>query len=146
MKINNFDLIQIQNVLNENSNKKLPQKISFAITKNIIQLNDDFEIYQKSLQKIFSSYDNYIIKNEDGKPKVNKQGIPLVDKEHQEDFNKELMELLQTEINIELYQIEEDAFNYEDNDRYDALSAQDIYNLQKIICKQNDNKESKEDD
>lgn len=141
MKINNLDLVQIQHVLNENSNKKLPQKISFAIIKNIMQLNNDFEIYQKALQKIFSSYNEYIIKDENGKPKTNNWGIPLINKEHQEDFNKELMELLQTEIEIELYQIEEDAFNYEDNDRYDALSAQDIYNLQKIICKQ----ESKED-
>ena len=145
MRINNFDLIQIQNVLNNNSDKKLPQKISFAIIKNMMQLDKDFEVYQKALQKIFSSYDKYIIKDENGKPKINKQGIPLIDKEHQEDFNEELMELLQTKIEIKLYQIEEDAFDYEDNGRYDALSAQDIYNLQKIICKQGNNEESKED-
>lgn len=145
MRINNFDLIQIQNILNNNSDKKLPQKISFAIIKNMMQLDKDFEVYQKALQKIFSSYDKYIIKDENGKPKINKQGIPLIDKEHQEDFNEELMELLQTKIEIELYRIEEDAFNYEDNGRYDALSAQDIYNLQKIICKQGNNEELKED-
>ena len=142
MKVNNFSLIQIFNILNENSNKKFPQKISFAITKNLIQLNKDYEIYQKALEKIFSSYDNYMFKDENGNPKVNKQGIPLIDKNHQEDFDKELTELLQTEIDIELYTIEEDAFNYEDNERYDALSPQDIYNLQSILCKQ---KESKED-
>lgn len=144
MKINNFDLIQMQYILNENSNKKLPQKISFAILKNIMQLNNDYQIYQKSLQKIFSSYDEYIIKDENGKPQVNNQGIPLVEEKYQKEFNKELMELLQIEIEIKLYQIEEDAFNYEDSDRYDALSAQDIYNLQMILCKQS-NDESKED-
>lgn len=145
MKISNFDLVQIHNVLNDNSNKKFPQKISFAIIKNIMQLNKDFEVYQKALQKIFSSYDEYIIKDKNGKPETDNQGIPLIDKEHQEEFNKELIELLQTKIEIELYRIEEDAFNYEDNDRYDALSAQDIYNLQKIICKQGNNEELKED-
>lgn len=142
MKIDNFTLIQIFNILNANSNKKFPQKISFAITKNLIQLNKDYEIYQKALEKIFSSYDDFIIKDEEGKPKVNKQGIPLIDKKYQKDFDKELTELLQTEIEINLYTIEEDAFNYEDNERYDALSPQDIYNLQNILCKQ---KESKED-
>lgn len=142
MKIDNFTLIQIFNILNANSNKKFPQKISFAITKNLIQLNKDYEIYQKALEKIFSSYDDFIIKDEEGKPKVNKQGIPLIDKKYQKDFDKELTELLQTEIEINLYTIEEDAFNYEDNERYDALSPQDIYNLQMILCK---TKESKED-
>ena len=85
---------------------------------------------------------DFIIKDEEGKPKVNKQGIPLIDKKYQKDFDKELTELLQTEIEINLYTIEEDAFNYEDNERYDALSPQDIYNLQMILCK---TKESKED-
>ena len=145
MKINNFNLIQIENILNKYSEKKLPQKISFAITKNIIQLNENLEIYQKTLQKIFSSYDEYIIKDENGKPKVDKQKIPMVDKEHQENFNKEIMDLLSIEIEVDLYQIEEDAFNYEDNDRYDILSAQDIYNLQIILCKQNNKEELKED-
>ena len=145
MKINNFDLIQIYNILDKNSNKKLPQKITFAITKNIIQLSSDFEIYQKSLQKIFSSFDDYLIKDENGQPKMNKNGIPLIDPFYQKDFDKEIMELLNTKINVNFYQIEEDSFNYEDNDRYDVLSAQDILNLQRILCKQENDKELKED-
>ena len=54
---------------------------------------------------------------------MNKNGIPLIDPFYQKDFDKEIMELLNTKINVNFYQIEEDSFNYEDNDRYDVLSA-----------------------
>lgn len=133
MTITNFDLIQIYNILESCGNKKFPQKINFAITKNFTELKPNVDIYQQALQKLFQTYDADIVKKEDGTPDIDDQGIPKL-KEHQEDFNKELIDLLNAQIDLNLYQIDEDAFNYEDNDRYDVLTAQEILNLQKILC------------
>lgn len=143
MKINNFDLIQILNILDSYSDKKLPQKITFAITKNLILLQDEAKSYQESLKKLLEKYDSYIIKDENGNNKMDKQGVPEIQESQQQNFNNELMELLQMTLEINLYQIEEDSFNYEDEERYDSLSAQDIIKLEQILCKQD--KEPKED-
>ena len=143
MKINNFDLIQILNILDSYSSKKLPQKITFAITKNLILLQNEAKSYQESLKKLLEKYDDYIIKDEEGNTKVNEQGVPEIQESQKQNFSNELMELLQMTLEINLYQIEEDSFNYEDEERYDSLSAQDIIKLEQILCKQD--KEPKED-
>ena len=136
MKITNFDLIQINNVLDESGKKKLPQRINFAIIKNLKILKEDLETYQESLQSLFKSYDEWMIKDENGQPKMDAQGIPEVEESHRTEFQTELIDLLNLQIDVDLYQLDDDVFNYEDNDRYDALSAQEIMTLQRIICKE----------
>ena len=66
-------------------------------------------------------------------------GIPKVDDTHEDDYISEINELLDMEIEIDdFYNIKDDAFDYIDSDRYDALTASDIINLQSILCS-NDN-------
>ena len=138
MKVKNVDLVGILHVLEEYSNKRLPQKISFAITRNMINLGNDAECYSQALNKIFEKYADYVIKDDDGNIRYNDQGIPLVDENHIADYGKEIGELLNIEIDINLYKVDISVFDYEDTDKYDPLSAIDIIKLQSILCNQPD--------
>ena len=131
MKVNNFTLVNMMNNLKRFGEKKLPQKISYAIMKNIYIINKDIEIYEKSLQKIIDSYKDYFVKDE-----ILENGLPKVDDEHMEDYISEINELLNFEVDIDLYYIDEDVFDYEDSDRYDSISAADLIQLRMIICKE----------
>lgn len=134
MKMTNLTLVNLLNVLNVYGRKKLPQKISYAITRNLMILSNDYKIYEEQLQKIFSDFDKYIEKNEDGSMKLRDSGIPVVDNAVEDDFNKELSDLFNIVVDIDLYYVEQKIFDYEDSDRYDPLSAVDIINLQSILC------------
>ena len=131
MKVNNFTLINMMHILKNFSEKKLPQKISYAIMKNIYIINKDAEIYEDSLRKIIDSYKDYTIKDEQLE-----NGLPKVDDEHMEDYVSEINELLNFEVDIDLYYIDEDVFDYDDSARYDAVSASDLIQLRAILCEE----------
>ena len=121
----------MMHILKNFSEKKLPQKISYAIMKNIYIINKDAEIYEDSLRKIIDSYKDYTIKDEQLE-----NGLPKVDDEHMEDYVSEINELLNFEVDIDLYYIDEDVFDYEDSARYDAVSASDLIQLRAILCEE----------
>lgn len=138
MKLTNFNLINSIKMLNTYAEKKLPQKISYAITRNFILLKNNYEYYEKALNKLFSEYDKYITKDEDGNIVFNDTGIPIVDSSKAKEFNEEIANLLNIEIEINPYCIPEDSFDYDDDkNRYDTLSASDIMNIQSVLCCQN---------
>ena len=140
MKVTNMKLLTYVNILNKYADKKLPQKISYAITKNLMGLNADFECYSKELNKVLSHYEDYFQKDKNGETKVNDSQIPiLTDENKTKEMVDELNELLAIEIDIDLYTISEDVFDYEDN-KYDSLSGLEIFDLMTVLCK----KEEKE--
>ena len=58
MKVTNMKLLTYVNILNKYADKKLPQKISYAITKNLMGLDTDFKCYSKELNKVLSHYED----------------------------------------------------------------------------------------
>ncbi len=137
MKLTNFAVVNMINTLEKFAEKKLPQKISYAITRNLILLQKDYDCYLKSLNKLFSNYDDYIVRDENENIMSNEVGIPIVDSKVEKEFNEEISNLLNIEIEIKLYCISEEVFNYEDSaNRYDSLSASDIMNLRAVLCNQ----------
>lgn len=136
MKTDNGTLVTIINILNKCGQKKLPQKISYAITKNIINLDADYQCYTKSIQKIISDYEKYTIKDKDGNDVISDVGLPVVDDEHMADYISEVNELLGIEIDVDIYTIDESLFDYDDA-KYDVLTAREILQLQNILCKKN---------
>ena len=137
MKLTNFAIVNMINTLEKFAEKKLPQKISYAITRNLILLQKDYDCYIKSLNKLFSDYDDYIVRDENKNIMSNDVGIPIVDSKVAKEFNEEISNLLNIEIEIKLYCIPESIFDYEDNtNRYDSLPATDIMNLQAVLCNQ----------
>lgn len=140
MKMTNFTLVNMMNVLQSYSDKKLPQKISFAITRNLMKISKEYGVYDAQLKKLFESYSDHMVKDDDGNVQTYDSGIPIVDDSIKAEFDEQISELLNIEIEVDMYYIDPDVFDYDDKGIYDAMSAQDIMVLQSILCKQ-DNEE-----
>lgn len=140
MKMTNFTLVNMMNVLQSYSDKKLPQKISFAITRNLMNISKEYGVYDAQLKKLFESYSDHMVKDDDGNMQTYDSGIPIVDESIKAEFDEQISELLNIEIEVDMYYIDPDVFDYDDKGIYDAMSAQDIMVLQSILCKQ-DNEE-----
>ena len=136
MKITNFDLVGIGNILEQFGNYKLPQRISYAITKNGMILKKDYSVYEAELKKILNQYSEYMIKDENGNYITGDLGIPLVEPKYKDEFNEVMSELLNIEIDVDFYHIDSSLFEYDDSDKYDALSPKDIITLQSILCEE----------
>lgn len=135
MKMTNFVLVNIMSTLQKYSNLKLPQKISYAITKNLMKISKEYELYESQLKKIFDSYSDKMLKDENGDVKVNHNNVPIVSDDVSEEYNEQISDLLNIETDIEMYTIDMEAFNYDDKGVYDTMSAHDIMILQSILCK-----------
>lgn len=133
MKVSNFNIVNMLSTLNEFEEKKLPQKISYAITRNIVLLNSDYDCYMKSLNKILKTYESEMVKDIDGNIIYGDNGLPIVNEKVSKEFNEEIVSLLNIELDIDIYHIQEDLFNYDD-EKYDSLSAKDILRLQSVLC------------
>jgi len=135
MKINNFALANMNRLLSNYAEKRLPQKISYAITKNLIILSKDVEVYEEMLKKLIESYKDHIEKDESGELKFHESGVPIIeDDEARANFETELNELLNIEIDVDFYKIDDELFNYDDSERYDSMSAIDILRLREMLC------------
>lgn len=140
MKMTNFTLVNMMNVLQSYSNKKLPQKISFSITRNLMKISKEYGVYDAQLKKLFESYSDHMVKDDAGNMQTYDSGIPIVDDLIKAEFDEQISELLNIEIEVDMYYIDPDVFDYDDKGIYDVMSAQDIMVLQSILCKQ-DNEE-----
>lgn len=132
----NFEMVKTMNTLNMFTEKRLPQKLSYAITKSLKNIYDEYSCYEQELNKIFSAYEKYLIKDKDGNTKFHPNGIPVVDKEHAEAFSTEITGLLNMEVDVKIFTVPSEIFNYEDTDRYDSLSVKEIIELESVLCKQ----------
>lgn len=133
MKMTNYTLVNLVNELGGYANKKLPQRISYAITRNIMLATKEYQVYEEQLNKIMEEYADNMIK-EDGKLKVNEAGIPEVEESVRQEYYNTIADLLNIEIDVDIYMIDEGVFDYEDNNRFDVLSPNDIIKLQSILC------------
>lgn len=138
MKMTNFMLVNFMNTLEAFQDKKLPQKISYAITRNLMNLSEEYQVYAAQLKKIFDAYADYIVRDEQENIRYSPNGIPTVEEAVTEEFHEQLTDLLNIEFDMDMYLISLDIFDYEDKDRrYDVLSADDIMKLQMILCASN---------
>lgn len=135
MKMNNFTMITIMNYLNGFGDKKLPQRISYAITRNLTLFSNEYKFYETSLNKIFDIYKDQMLKDEEGNVQVNENGLPKVEDSVSEEYFGEINSLLNIEIDIPVYHISSEAFDYDETKgNYDVLSPNEIISLQSILC------------
>ena len=134
-KITNAILISFIRILDGVSKKKIPQKISYAITKNIINLSKEYECYETELNKIFNEYSNNFVLDDNGNKTLDENGIPIVNDNIKNDYYTSLNNLLNLDIEVSIYTIDDKYFDYDDSDnRYDILSPIEMIQLQNIIC------------
>lgn len=134
MLVTNFKILETLSLLQIFEEKKFPQKISYGIIKNLQILNREREIYLKGLDKIISNYEEYLQKDTSGQIIYNQNGLPIVTKEVEQDFFKEVNDLLSIQVEVNLYTIPDTTFDYESNGRYDELSLKDTLLLMSILC------------
>lgn len=131
----NIDVINRIKVLEKYADSKLPQKISYAISRNLKYLNEDYKIYQESLSKLFNEYADYIEKDESGQIQFDsKNGLPLISGEKDGEFKEELAELLSIEVDTKEYKISQELFDYDDGGKYQILTVNDINLLMAVLC------------
>ena len=136
MKTTNIQILEYLSVLQKFEDKIFPQKISYAILKNLQLFSKEQEVYTKALQKILNAYEDKTIKNEDGSQKMDLSGLPVVDDEYKNDYYQEITDLLLMEVNITPYYVPEEIFDYDNpNGRYDTISPKEMFMLVSILCK-----------
>ena len=107
--------------------KKLPIKLSYAISKNMTTLEDEAKVIDDNRIKLAQTYAE---KNEDGSPKVINNSYVIDDIES---FNKELSEYYKTEIDIDMCKVNSSILDKLDDPKYDVLSPSEIMTLQFML-------------
>lgn len=137
MKYKNIEIVNIVNFLNSISEKKLPQKISYAIMRNTSNFQKECNYYKQALKKILESYKDFFVKKFDDELVMTSIGVPLVDDKHMEEYTEEIQELLNIEVEIQIYKIDSKDFDYEDhNGKYDVLTVKELLQLTNLFCKE----------
>lgn len=128
LQVTNFELVQIANLIKELENKRLPQKLSYAIMKSIINISKEVEIYTKQLNAIIEAYkeESKLVLDNKGEIVFENNGIPKVKTEFVEEFAKELDELLNFKVTVEVSSFSEEMFDYEEENRYDVLTPSEM--------------------
>lgn len=140
MKLKNIDIINYMNFLTSMSEKKLPQKITYAIVRNLKIIKEEYDLYFESLNKMIKSYADNILKDKDGNVQMYQSGLPKVDKTVEEEYLKDANDLLSIEVEIDMFKIPEVTFNYE-NEKYDVLSVKELMCLIDLMGEVSDKEE-----
>lgn len=101
--------------------KKLPIKISYAVTKNLIKLEEEAKLIEKNRLELAEQYAE---KGEDGKAKLEENSYVLGD--NRDSFLKEYAEYLETETEIEVRKISVAELEKLEDVRYDVLSLAEL--------------------
>ena len=98
--------LTIRKILNDTnalvviSQKQLPIKVSYAISKNIKKLEKELKIYDEERQKLI---DKYCIKDEEGNNVIDENNNLKIADEHLKAWNKEINELMDIEVDIDIH-------------------------------------------
>lgn len=116
--------LTIRQILNDTnslaviSQKQLPIKVSYAIAKNIKKLESEIKIYNKEREKLINKY---CIKDDEGKNVIDENNNLKIADEHLEVWNKEINELMDIEVDIDIHQFNLDSLMY---GNYDMTPAE----------------------
>ncbi|EDT14117.1 DUF1617 family protein [Clostridium perfringens] len=107
VKMTNKEILEKVNVLGEISSRKLPVKVSYAIGKNITKVERELKHYNKERQKLI---EEYCLKEDDGTLKIT-DGNYDIDPARLKDFNKEIDELQEIEVEMDIHKFNIELLN-----------------------------------
>ncbi|GAA0084585.1 DUF1617 family protein [Clostridium sp. CTA-7] len=108
MKLSNEKLVNSVEVLSKLINMNLNIKASYMIARNISIIEKEVSIYNSEREKLINRYG---IKDEDGKLKLNENNTIQLKQDCLEDWNKDIRELLDLEIDVNVEELDkEDLF------------------------------------
>ena len=126
--MNLYEVMELWNALGKVKDKKMPVKISFAISRNISLLSPEVRDIQRHRTDIIQKY---IERDPDGNPVVDTDGGAKIT--DPEGLETELNTLLSEESDVKIRMISEEAFLDCDNERYDAFTPGEISALSAMI-------------
>ena len=128
--MNGFELMNNHNLLVSLSGKKLPVRLSFAITVNIETMEKRVRQLDAMRLKLLASYAN---KDAAGEPVI-KDGNYSLDEDALAQFQKEYGDLMQEQNDVPIKTITRDVIEAVDaSDRYDALTPAEIIGMRFMI-------------
>lgn len=107
VKMTNKEILEKVSGLGEISSRKLPVKVSYAISKNISKVERELKHYNEERQKLIKEY---CLKEDDGTLKIT-DGNYDIGPERLEDFNKEINELQEIEVEMDIHKFNIELLN-----------------------------------
>lgn len=108
MKLTNKKIATDSMILMGISRKELPVKVSYALAKNIAKIEKELEIYNSERQKLL---DKYCVKAENGENKVYENNELKIQEEYLKDWNQDIKELQNIELEIDIHKFKIDELN-----------------------------------
>lgn len=99
MKLSNRKIVNVINGIGPIATMSMPVKASYAISKNIIKLEKEAEIYNIEREKLL---DKYAEKDEEGKL-ITEGGNINIKAECITDWNRDITELLNIEVEVDVH-------------------------------------------
>lgn len=124
MKLKNKQIVVFLNTYEEMKGKKLPVKFGYAVKKNASALKDAAVAYTAERKEIL---DRYAKKDKNGKNIVEDNCYVISD---QEEYAKEIEELLEIETEAEIQKVSEEIIEKCDDPRYDPLTLEELATLE----------------
>lgn len=126
MKLSNEKIVNDAAILSTISQKQLPVKVSYAIAKNITKIESELKIYNSERQKLI---EKYVEKDKEGKVKSDNGSIKI-QKDHIDDWNKDILSLMVIENEIDIYKFKMSEF---DEKVCDAFSPSEFMAIDYMI-------------
>lgn len=104
MKIETGKIINAYDILSKIANKEMPFKSAVIIAKNIKEMESIYTLFMKKRTEYIKLYAK---KDEDGNPIYNEEDGIMI--ENIQELNGKLNEMAQTEVEVELNMINQDA-------------------------------------
>lgn len=109
------DIISSPEILGGISKKSLKARVAYKLARIIREIDNEFSLFQKSREQLISKYAE---KDNEGKIIFNDEGNCVIEKDKIDLFNKEINELLETNVElnadyISLNDIENENFTIE---------------------------------
>ena len=126
MKVKNKDIVAFLNGIGALKDKRFPVKVTYAINKNIRAVSGAAEAYNKTFDELRNQY---MLKDAEGKLVLDEHGEPKFHEGKKDEFVKELDELREIEVDINLNVLTYSDIEKCDSDKYSTLTVRDMETL-----------------
>lgn len=96
------DIVNSAEIFSALSQKKLNMRMAYQLAKIIKEVQKEFELFQETRMKLIYEYAE---RNEDGQLKVDENNNFTIPKEKIQNFQKELNELLEMQVELQINKI-----------------------------------------
>lgn len=121
MKMKNSEIVEFLNVCSELRKKRLPVRLAYAIKKNMSSVQEAATAYMAEREELITRY-----------AKKDKNGEYLTENNHyimedKDGFEKDMRELLEIEIEMEIHTVPiTTAEKCDEDSKYDALTLEEL--------------------